>query len=189
MRYFQTLYNISFDDVIFDSTQEVAKRYDFKDAPSMKMVLSVIRRDFLILLTTRGRRSVTLPQCDMTTRWMTVPLASVNSLPISLNVDTCGSDTEDVSDPSDGCGFSNIWLRMSDLEAAISGLNAIKEMRRPPGYSVGAFALYFILLYAEDLKIFFPVARNIDFANAQAELDVFFPVVHRQPDAAQLRKV
>jgi hypothetical protein len=107
MRYFQTLYNISFDDVIFDSTQEVAKRYDFKDAPSMKMVLSVIRRDFLILLTTRGRRSVNLPQCDM----MTVPLASVNSLPISLNVDTCGSDTEDVSDPSDGCGFSNIWLR------------------------------------------------------------------------------
>jgi hypothetical protein len=47
-------------------------------------------------------------------------------------------------------------------------------MQRPPGYSVGAFALYFILLYAEDLKIFFPVARNIDFANAQAELDVFF---------------
>jgi hypothetical protein len=28
-------------------------------------------------------------------------------------------------------------------------------------------------LYANDLKIFFPVAGNIDFANAQAELDVF----------------
>jgi hypothetical protein len=41
------------------------------------------------------------------------------------NVDTCDSDTEDVSDPSDGCGFSGIRLRMSDLEAAISGLNAI----------------------------------------------------------------
>jgi hypothetical protein len=27
----------------------------------------------------------------------------------------------------------------------------------------GVFALYFILLYAEDLKIFFPVARNSDF--------------------------
>jgi hypothetical protein len=31
-------------------------------------------------------------------------------------------------------------------------------------------------LYADDLKIFFPVAGNSDFANAQAELDVFFPV-------------
>jgi hypothetical protein len=28
-------------------------------------------------------------------------------------------------------------------------------------------------LYADDLKIFFPVAGNSDFANAQAELDVF----------------
>jgi hypothetical protein len=30
-----------------------------------------------------------------------------------------------------------------------------------------------ILLYADDLKIFFPVADNGDFANVQAELDVF----------------
>jgi hypothetical protein len=28
-------------------------------------------------------------------------------------------------------------------------------------------------LYADDLKIFFPVAGNNDFANVQAELDVF----------------
>jgi hypothetical protein len=46
-----------------------------------------------------------------------------------------------------------------------------------------------ILLYADDLKIFFPVAGSGDVANAQAELDVFFPVVHRQLDAAQLGKV
>jgi hypothetical protein len=39
-----------------------------------------------------------------------------------------------------------------------------------------------ILLYADNLKIFFPVAGNSDFANTQAELDVFFPVVHRQRD-------
>jgi hypothetical protein len=38
------------------------------------------------------------------------------------NVDTC--DSEDVSSPSDGCGFSGIRLRMSDFEAAISGLDA-----------------------------------------------------------------
>jgi hypothetical protein len=44
-------------------------------------------------------------------------------------------------------------------------------------------------LYADDLKIFFPVAGSGDFANAQAELDVFFSVVHRQRDAAQLEKV
>jgi hypothetical protein len=31
-----------------------------------------------------------------------------------------------VSNPSDGCGFSGIRLRMSDLEAAISGLDANK---------------------------------------------------------------
>jgi hypothetical protein len=42
------------------------------------------------------------------------------------NVDNCGSDTEDMSDPSDGCGFSSIRLRMSDLEAAIYGLDANK---------------------------------------------------------------
>jgi hypothetical protein len=38
------------------------------------------------LLTTRARRSFTLPQCDMTAQWVTVPLISVNSLPISLRV-------------------------------------------------------------------------------------------------------
>jgi hypothetical protein len=38
------------------------------------------------------------------------------------NVDTCGSDTEDVSDPSDGCG--NIRLRMSDLEVTPPLLNS-----------------------------------------------------------------
>jgi hypothetical protein len=42
------------------------------------------------------------------------------------DVDTCDSDTEDVSGPSDGCGFSGIRLHMSDLEAAISGLDANK---------------------------------------------------------------
>jgi hypothetical protein len=38
-----------------------------------------------------------------------------------------------------------------------------------------------ILLYVDDLKIFFPVAGNSEFANAQAERDVFcfFPVVHQ----------
>jgi hypothetical protein len=40
-----------------------------------------------------------------------------------------------------------------------------------------------IRLCAADLKIFFPVASNNDFANAQAELDVFFP------NSAQLGKV
>jgi hypothetical protein len=44
------------------------------------MVLSVIRSEFFILLTTRGRRLVTLPQCNMT--WLT----SVNSLPIFLKL-------------------------------------------------------------------------------------------------------
>jgi hypothetical protein len=34
------------------------------------------------------------------------------------------------------------------------------------------FKLLSILLYADDLNIFFPVAGNSDFANAQAELDV-----------------
>jgi hypothetical protein len=37
-------------------------------------------------------------------------------------------------------------------------------------------------------KIFFSVASNSDFANAQPELD-FFPVVHRQRNAAQLGEV
>jgi hypothetical protein len=46
----------------------------------------------------------------------------------------------------------------------------------------GAFILFIndvfscfksLLLYADDLKICFPVAGNSDFANAQAELDVF----------------
>jgi hypothetical protein len=35
------------------------------------------------------------------------------------------------------------------------------------------FKSFRILLYADDIKIYFPVASNIDFANAQAELDVF----------------
>jgi hypothetical protein len=39
------------------------------------------------------------------------------------NVD---SDTEDVSGPSDGCGFSSTQLRISDLEAVISGFDAKK---------------------------------------------------------------
>jgi hypothetical protein len=42
------------------------------------------------------------------------------------NVDSCDSDTKDMSGPSGGCGFSGIRLRMSDLEAAISGLDANK---------------------------------------------------------------
>jgi hypothetical protein len=41
------------------------------------------------------------------------------------NVDTCDSDTEVVSDPSDGCGFSGIRLRMSDLEAANSQVDTV----------------------------------------------------------------
>jgi hypothetical protein len=44
-------------------------------------------------------------------------------------------------------------------------------------------------LYADDLKIFFLLAGNRDFANAQAKLVVFFPVVHQQRDAAQLEKI
>jgi hypothetical protein len=39
------------------------------------------------------------------------------------NVDACDSVTEDVSGPSDGCGFSGI----AKLEAAISGLDANKR--------------------------------------------------------------
>jgi hypothetical protein len=39
------------------------------------------------------------------------------------NVD---SDTEDVSGPSDGCGFSSTRLRISDLEVGISGFDAKK---------------------------------------------------------------
>jgi hypothetical protein len=42
------------------------------------------------------------------------------------NVDTCDSDTEDVAGLSDGCGFSGIRLRTSDLEAAMFGLDANK---------------------------------------------------------------
>jgi hypothetical protein len=45
------------------------------------------------------------------------------------NVDTCDSDTENenVYGSSDGCDFSGIRLRMSDLEAAIFGLDANKR--------------------------------------------------------------
>jgi hypothetical protein len=42
------------------------------------------------------------------------------------NVDTCDSDTEYESDPSDGCGFGSIRLRKSDVEAVMSGLDANK---------------------------------------------------------------
>jgi hypothetical protein len=58
-----------------------------------------------------------------------------------------------------------------------------RVIRRPLGLSFGAFILFIndvfssfksLLLYADDLKICFPVAGNSDFANAQAELDVFF---------------
>jgi hypothetical protein len=38
-------------------------------------------------------------------------------------------------------------------------------------------------------RYIFPVNSNSDFASAQAELGVFFPVVHRQRNAAQLGKV
>jgi hypothetical protein len=62
------------------------------------------------------------------------------------NVDVCDSDTEDVSDPSDGCGFSGIWLRTSDLEAAISSL----DVNNGPGnYGVPPS---FVKLCADGLK-------------------------------------
>jgi hypothetical protein len=32
---------------------------------------------------------------------------------------------------------------------------------------------FHVLLYTDDLKIFFPIADNGNFANAQAELDIF----------------
>jgi hypothetical protein len=53
------------------------------------------------------------------------------------------------------------------------------------------FSLFFFisLSYADVLKIFFPVAGNSDFANAQAELVFFVPDRHRQIDAAQLGEV
>jgi hypothetical protein len=62
------------------------------------------------------------------------------------NVDTCDSDTEDVSGPSNDCGFSGIRLRMSDLQAAISGLYANKGLGNhgvPP---------YFVKLCADGSK-------------------------------------
>jgi hypothetical protein len=68
------------------------------------------------------------------------------------NVDTCDSDNEDVSDPSDGCGFSSIRLRMSDLEAAISGLDANKDPE------MTAFLLP-LLIYHFLPKIFHPNGR------------------------------
>jgi hypothetical protein len=65
-------------------------------------------------------------------------------------VDTYDSDTEDVSDPSDGCGFSSIRLCMSDLEAAISGLDVNKGSGNdgvPPSFVilcvVGLKSLFF----------------------------------------------
>jgi hypothetical protein len=62
------------------------------------------------------------------------------------NVDTCDSETKDVPDPSDGCGFSGIWLHMSNLEAAISGLDANK---RPGNAGVPPS---FVKLCADGLK-------------------------------------
>jgi hypothetical protein len=41
----------------------------------------------------------------------------------------------------------------------------------------GHFAFFCTLMIS---KYFFPVAGNSDFANAQAVLDVFFPVVQRR---------
>jgi hypothetical protein len=61
------------------------------------------------------------------------------------NGDTCDSDTEDLSGPSDGCSFSGIWL-MSDLEAGVSGFDAIKG---PGKYGV---PLSFLKLCADGLK-------------------------------------
>jgi hypothetical protein len=88
----------------------------------------VIRSDFLILLTTKERRSVTLSQCDITALWVTVPLTSVNSLPISLRVSIILILVTQILKISlaHGCGFSSIRLRMSNLEAATSGLDANK---------------------------------------------------------------
>jgi hypothetical protein len=48
------------------------------------------------------------------------------------------SDTEDGSDPSNDCGFSGIRLRMSNLEAAVSGFDANK------GPGITAFLLPFL---------------------------------------------
>jgi hypothetical protein len=73
------------------------------------------------------------------------------------NVYTCDSHTDDVSDPSDGCGFSSIRLHMCELEAEILGLDANKAPRN------AGFSPSFVKL----------VASNSDFANAQGELDVF----------------
>jgi hypothetical protein len=47
---------------------------------------------------------------------------------VVYNVDICDSDAADVSGSSDGFGFSGIRLRMSVLEAAISGLDAHKGL-------------------------------------------------------------
>jgi hypothetical protein len=51
---------------------------------------------------------------------MTYPTDICDLFESVYNVDTCDSDTEDVSGPSDGFGFSGIRLRRSDLEAASS---------------------------------------------------------------------
>jgi hypothetical protein len=61
------------------------------------------------------------------------------------SVDACDSDTEDVSGPSDGCGFSGIWLRMSDLEAAIADLDANKGPGNcgfPPSFELSLLLMY-----------------------------------------------
>jgi hypothetical protein len=61
------------------------------------------------------------------------------------NVDACDSDTEDVSSPSDGCGFNGLRLRMSDLEAAISGLDTNKGPGNdgdPPSFELSLLLMY-----------------------------------------------
>jgi hypothetical protein len=101
------------------------------------MVLTVIRSDFFdfanykrktVGYTSSMRYDNSMGDCPADiVELFANPFESV------YNVDTCDLDTEDASDPSDGCGFSNIRLHMSDEEAAISGLDANK---RPGNYGV-----------------------------------------------------
>jgi hypothetical protein len=67
----------------------------------------------------------------------------------SVYVYTCDSDTEDVFGPSDGCGFNSIWLCISNLEAAIPGLDADKGAGNdvPPSFLNSADGLKSTLLH------------------------------------------
>jgi hypothetical protein len=68
-------------------------------------------------------------------RWVTVPLTSVNSLSISMKVSIILillAQILKMCDVSDGCGFSSVRLRMSDLETAISG--TLCEQGVPPSF-------------------------------------------------------